>query len=248
MRLKRVLHVPDVHSPFHDKTAWKLFLSIAKDFKPDIVVIHGDFFDFYSVSRHDKDPLVDFKLWKDEMKEARCVLADIESLKARTQVFLEGNHEKRLQNYISNECPKLSGIYKTPELLGLDESWLYLPYGQDNHYKIGKLICTHGSRAGENPAASMVKKYRSSVAFGHTHRIQEYSIKNAHGEEFVGLNIGWLGSERRAAEYIKDFADWSHGFMLSWHRDNGSFYYQLIKIQHNKTECSALFGGEVYSA
>lgn len=241
MRLKRVIHCPDLHAPFHDKSAWKLFLSVCKEFKPDQLIVHGDFFDFYSVSRHDKDPVVDFKTWRHEMQECRDILKVLESAcpQVRRPIFLEGNHEKRLQSYIAEKAPKLSGIYETREILGIEEPWLYLPYGQKGHYRIGKLVCTHGSRAGENPAASMVKKFRSSVAFGHVHKIQEYHITNIHGEDFVGLAIGWLGDQRKAAEYMKDVTDWTKGFLLTWHKENGDFFYQLVTIT-KKYECMFL--------
>jgi len=43
--LERILFIPDVHRPFHDRAAWKLMLRAAKDFKPDILIILGDFAD-----------------------------------------------------------------------------------------------------------------------------------------------------------------------------------------------------------
>lgn len=234
MRLKRVLHVPDTHAPFHDKLAFKLMLKIAKDFKPDKVVFLGDFFDFYSVSRHDKDPMLDFKTWKDEMKEARSVLDEVVEATptAKTYIFLEGNHEKRIHSYIANHAPKLSGIFRSEELLGLPHHWTFLKYGQQGHFKIGNLTCCHGSRAGENPAAAMVKKYRSSVLFGHTHKIQEFHIQDIHGKDFVGLNAGWLGDQKKGStDYIKDVSDWSLGFAVTWHKDDGTFFHQLIHIK-----------------
>lgn len=245
-KLRKVLHVPDVHSPFHDKLAWRLFLKIAKKINPDECVIHGDFFDFYSVSRHDKDPLMDFKTWKDEMKEARRTLDELmNAIKPKKWVFLEGNHCARLVNYLNNHAPKLAGIFRPEEMLGIPEEMKFIPYGQEGIYKIGKLICVHGSRAGENPAASMVKKFRSNVIFGHTHKIQEYHIQNAHGDDFVGLNIGWLGDQRRCAKYIKDISDWSLGFGITYHKLNGDFYYQLVHIKKTKGVYHAMFDGEV---
>lgn len=246
-RLKRVLHIPDVHSPWHDVCALDLMLQVAKDFKPDQVVILGDFFDFYSVSRHDKDPVKDYKLFSQELKEARETLElVIDKTNAKSYVFLEGNHERRLEKYISNNAPKLGGIFKSQEVLGLPNNFLYLPYGQTNYYKLGKLVCTHGARGGENPAASMVKKHRASVLFGHCHRIQEFHITNVNGEDFVALTPGWLGDQRKAAEYILDIADWSKGFGLTWHKDNGDFFYQLVKINDTKKSYECMFNSVVY--
>lgn len=204
---------------------------MGKQLKPHLIVVHGDFFDFYSVSRHAKDPMVDFKTWKDEMQEARGALDElISKVPHRELVFLEGNHEKRLVRYINDHAPKLAGIFKPEEIMGLPKDIKYINYGQNGKFVIGDLVCVHGSRAGENPAASMVKKFRSSVIFGHTHKIQEYHIQNAHGQDFVALNIGWLGNQSKAAEYIMDISDWTQGFGITWHRPNGGFFHQLIQI------------------
>lgn len=246
VNLKRVLHVSDLHSPFHDRSAWKIMLDIAKDLKPQLVVIHGDFFDFYSVSRHAKDPQMDFKTWKDEMKEARGVLDELILATPKAEiVYLEGNHEKRLIRYINDCAPKLSGLFKNEEVMGLPNEIKYIPYGQKGKYPIGSLICVHGSRAGENPAATMVKKFRTNVIFGHTHKIQEYHVTNAHGDDFVGLNIGWMGDQVKAAEYILDIADWSLGFGITYHKKNG-FFYELVHIKKMGCAYEALFNQVVY--
>jgi predicted phosphodiesterase len=235
LSLKRVLHVSDCHHPFVNKASWKILLDIGKALKPNEIVIHGDFFDFYSVSRHLLDPMMDFKTWKDEMNEARHYLEELRSkVPHKKCVYLEGNHEKRLIRYIHERAPKLAGLFKNEECMGLPRDILYIPYGQEGMYKIGNLVCVHGSRAGENPAASMVKKFRSSVIFGHTHKIQEFHIQNAHGDDFVGLNIGWLGNQRQAAEYIQDISDWTQGFGITYHKQNGRFFHQLIQIYSTK--------------
>ena len=247
MNLKRVLHVSDCHHPFVDKAAWKLLLDVGRSLKPHIIVIHGDFFDFYSVSRHLLDPQMDFKTWKDEMNEARVGLDELMSVVPHKEiVYLEGNHEKRLLKYVQEKAPKLSGLFKNEEVMGLPREIKYIPYGQNGKYNIGNLVCVHGSRAGENPAASMVKKFRSSVIFGHTHKIQEYHINNAHGEDFVALNIGWLGDQRKAADYIQDISDWTLGFGITYHKLNGHFFHQLIQIYKDKGVHECLFRETVY--
>lgn len=222
-------------------------LDVGSAFNPDEVVILGDFFDVYSVSRHDKDPLMDFKTWKDEIKEARGAIDLLQdSMKPKKWTFMCGNHEVRLESYINNFAPKMAGLYKTQEVLCLPPDWRFFPYGQEGHYEIGKLVICHGSRAGENPAASMVKKFRSNVLFGHTHKLQEYHITNIKGEDFVAINAGWLGDIRQAGKYIKDVADWSLGFVLTWHKDNGDFYYQIVHIKKNTKGYSCMYGGEVF--
>lgn len=247
MNLKRVLHVSDCHHPFVHKNAWKLLLDVGRSLRPHVIVIHGDFFDFYSVSRHLLDPQMDFKTWKDEMNEARGALDELMTTVPHKEiVFLEGNHEKRLLKYVNEKAPKLSGLFKAEECMGLPKEIKYVPYGQNGQYVIGNLVCVHGSRAGENPAASMVKKFRSSVIFGHTHKIQEYHINNAHGDDFVALNIGWLGNQAKAADYILDISDWTLGFGITYHKQSGAFFHQLVTINNHKGIVECLFRENVY--
>ena len=54
--LKRIFFMPDVHVPHHSVRAFQVAVNACKRFDPDILVVLGDFADFYSVSSHDKDP------------------------------------------------------------------------------------------------------------------------------------------------------------------------------------------------
>lgn len=248
-KLRRVFHWPDTHTPHHDKKAVSLALDVMQDFKPDEVVYLGDFFDCEGPGTHPREnPLRDPGLLKDELKVGRELLDEIESkAKAKKYTFMQGNHEWRIERYIANNAPRLGGLFQSREILCIPSNYGYFPYGQENYYRIGKLTITHGYLAGENPAAATVKKFRSSVLMGHVHKLQAYHISSIHGEEHIGLCAGWLGDQRRAAEYMKGVSDWSLGFVLTYHKDNGDFYYQLVHIIKNRTSYSCLFGGIVYS-
>jgi hypothetical protein len=43
MKLTTRLFIPDTHAPFHDKKAFALMLEVAKEVRPDEVVVLGDF-------------------------------------------------------------------------------------------------------------------------------------------------------------------------------------------------------------
>lgn len=241
-RLYRRLFIPDTHAPSHDPKAWAAMLAVAKDFRPDEVVYLGDFQDTYCVSDYTKDPTFTFNLLEDELKAGRKLMADVERVtKAKDFVFLQGNHEFRIDRYIATFAAKLAGNLEVKKVLGVPDRYKWFPYGMKNHYRMGKLIATHGSLCGQHPAAAMVKKYGCSVVFGHTHAAQEYTVRNAHGDEFTAFNLGWLGDES-AAEYIKNFPNWSHAFGVAYFKPNGDFYLQIIRI--HKGEC--VFNGEIY--
>lgn len=248
MRLKRVLSIPDLHLPFQDKKSVSLVLDVASQFKADEVILLGDVFDNYSISRYEKDPTRDFKLYIEELSEAKEYFHEILSkLKSKKIVFLFGNHDaSRLERYVALNSPKLAGLLDPKQVFGIPERVLCLPYKQKSHYKIGKCIFTHGSRAGEHPTAAMVKRYGCSVIHGHTHKLQEHHISNINGQDFVGLSPGWLGDERHAAEYIHDVSNWSQGFCLTYHKANGDFYHSLVHIKSQGRFRSCVFNGKVY--
>jgi len=230
-RLYRRLFIPDCHFPFHDPRAWRCMVSVAESFKPDEVVYLGDFWDCYSVSDYTKNPEQNFQLLESELGAGREALREIEKkTKAKSFVFLEGNHENRIERYVHTYASKLGGLVKTNEILKIPKGYKYYPYGMKNHHRMGKLIATHGSLCGKHPACAMVTKYGHSIIFGHTHKIQEFQIRNASGQTFRGINIGWLGDVDRAAEYIKNITDWCHGFAIAYFKPNGEFFLQIIPI------------------
>ena len=72
-KVQKIFFVPDTHVPYHDDKAFKLTLKAIRKFAPDILVVLGDFADFYSVSSHDKSP--DRRiLLNDELKAVRKAL------------------------------------------------------------------------------------------------------------------------------------------------------------------------------
>jgi hypothetical protein len=81
---------------------------------------------------------------------------------------------------------------------------------------------------------------------GHVHKLQEYHISNIHGDDWVGLSPGWLGSQREAAEYIKGVSDWSLGFAVTYHKKNGQFFHQLIQIKKMNHRYECFYGGEIF--
>ncbi len=95
--LRRVLFIPDCHIPFHDEKAWNLMLKAAREFKPDTLVVLGDFADFYSVSAHDKNPTRVSNL-EYEVGIVREKRAQLDKLGATRKIFVEGClHPTRLQ-------------------------------------------------------------------------------------------------------------------------------------------------------
>lgn len=221
-------------------------VQVARENGPwDLLLFLGDWFDLYCVSTYAKDPGKMFQMVREEIKDGVEQMLELQKIcRAKTVVFLEGNHEERLRRVIHANIATLSDYIDVRDVLQIPKSWLYLPYGQKGHYKLGKLICTHGTLYNQHVAASMVKKYGRSVIFGHVHRISEYQITNFDGDTLRGICPGWLGDTERAAEYVKDISGWAHGFNVTHWLESGDFYSQIVHIVNYK----CVYNGKLYQS
>lgn len=230
--MQRILLIPDVHVPFEDKRAWDVMMTVARDVKPDIIVILGDFLDGYSVSSHVKDPNKRGLLLQEEILAGRARLDELDSLGASRKEYVSGNHEERLDRYISDKAPDLFGLVTIPKLLQLaSRGWRFTPY---RHFtKVGKLVVTHDAgKAGLGATADAVAKFGHSVAHGHTHTFVTVVRGDAMGNKHVGCSFGWLG-DPDAANYVHEIhkkMNWSHGFGLAYMDSRGWVTMQPVQI------------------
>lgn len=244
MKLTRRLFWPDTHAPYHDVKAVETAIAIGKEHRPDELVIEGDFFDCYTISDYDQDPAKAARLLQEEIAEGVALLLRLEKeLKPKRVVFIEGNHEDRVTRYLRRNAPKLMGTMNVRQILGIPDRFHFIPWGPKNKYFCGKLVVTHGTRANKHCAAAMAERYKCSVLFGHTHRVQEFNIRTVHGERIKGITNGWLGDMDRAAEYVTDIADWGHCVTPGWFRENGDFWLQNVEIENGK----AVFNGKPFT-
>ncbi len=192
MKLKKVLFIPDTHSPYHNKRAWRLVMKVGQSWKPDIIVVLGDFGDFYTVSNFTKDPARKISLsW--ELAESNRLLNNLDALGAKLKIFIEGNHEHRLNRFIHDKAPELDGIVDVKSAFKLKErGWVHVPYR--DHYKLGKVYLTHDVNAtGRNAVHRVIDTYQHSAITGHTHRIGYVIEADGIGCPILSATFGWLG-------------------------------------------------------
>ena len=210
--VRRVAFISDVHVPFEDKLGVQAMLKYLADFEPDQIILGGDIFDFYLASDHDKDP-GRAQTIQDEFDAGRYFFKAINEL-APSVVFMEGNHEQRLQRMIARN----PGLYKLRALefrhaAELPETWRCYP--SQTHYRIGGLLVLHGDLRGrgtgvKHAAAGMLSKLRTSCIFGHLHRFGTHYETDYAGTVRAGFANGHL-SDVREAKYITS-PDWQSGF------------------------------------
>ncbi len=231
---RRVLIVSDVHVPFHDRRAWRVFLLVVA-LGWDEIVINGDFADCLSVSFHPRNPNRKYRL-KLEIDAVNKALDQLQAVAGEAKItYIGGNHEYRLDRYIAEKAPELYGLEGTtfPDLLGLrDRGITWIAY-KAPAYRVGKLSIIHDiGRAGVNTARQSLLDFGGNLVVGHSHRAGVAYQGTVRGEAHVCVNGGWLGDARQVDYTYTDKAvrDWQLGFTSAAVERNGNAHLQFHPI------------------
>lgn len=246
--VEKCLVVSDLHVPFHDERSVSVALAIAEDIKPEVVVFNGDLVDFYAISRFAKDPHRALML-QQEIDAAKDILHRFRKAcpKAR-MVYVEGNHEARLRNYLISRAPELAGlaVLDLRHLLDLDALRVaYVPSrGRSAYWRYGVVTIGHFDiarvKSGYTETA-LIEKRHESVVQGHTHRVADITKTLPDGRVIGGIGSGCLCD--LDPEYCTD-PDWCQAVVVITKRiDTDRFHTDLVKIIDHE----ALYEGVLYS-
>jgi predicted phosphodiesterase len=220
---ERSLFWPDTHIPYSDSGATQTVLAFTKFFKPHVIFILGDFLDFYSLSKFDKDPnrLNDLQ---DNLDEANQILARIRSAAPKARiVFIYGNHEKRLKKYLWRTAKELSGLRSLELDKLLDFEKLKIEPIQSGITDFHGFVIKHGNivraKSGHTANAELEKSWKNGLS-GHTHRLGQIYRRNAGGM-FVWTECGCLCDLN--PEYAEgQIVDWSSGLAYGYYEKDGN--------------------------
>lgn len=217
---------PDTHAPYHSPEAVSVALNVLKALKPDGLVILGDFFDCYSVSRFPKDPSRKTRL-RDELDGGIPILDEISAVGVPSVWFLQGNHEIRIESLVAAEAPALDGMISIREEIGIEErGWHWTPYKRS--LKLGHMLYSHDfGRHGVHAGYQGLMDIGANIAFGHTHKLGTV-YRGAH----VAINCGWLGDVNAIDYRHSDIAkrEYQLGFGLVDEDENGCVWPQAVAI------------------
>ena len=235
------LCIPDIHFGFlcetklngeipelewktiHDEKAVAVVLEVARRYQPEKIVILGDLLDLPALSRWDVEPKHRHQTLT-AVKAAHAFLKKLRVACTRSKIFLlEGNHERRLRDYLAKNAPELLGATSVPELLGLGvlEITYVGPYGTRLPLEKG-IFATHGhliGRKGGESAAKMLGEYHLSTIFGHTHRL-ELAYHTHYDEQNLGGTVFSMGCGTLAkldgSVPGSQHPNWQQGFGVLW--------------------------------
>ncbi len=221
--MKKFVFASDLHGDMQDAGAVETLLAFVKKFKPDVRVFGGDLFDFRNIRRGAGARDLAGSMEAD-------AYAGIEFLgKFKPNVFLLGNHDKRLWDTaafsphgmvsdlaqkmvkdIKSRCRKLKCQlieYKVP----VDGS-------KEGYYDLGNVRFCHGYASGVYATKKHAEAYAPKggvILHGHTHTISYHSVARVGGGS--GMGVGCLA--RLDMSYNRHMLGrliHSHGFAYGW--------------------------------
>jgi hypothetical protein len=213
----------------------------------------GDLCDFGIISSHNLGNLREVEGGRllEEYKVADEIVSRHEQIirknnqKAR-MIYLEGNHEYRIERYI-NAHPELQGMIEVENVLRLKQRHIeYVhSWSRGEIFRLGKCAIHHGLYCTDNHAKKMVQRFGTSVLYGHVHDYQVYSSHSIDpANVLVGASLGCLC--KIPQKYLRGAPTrWSQGITIFEHDEtSGDFWFQFLKINKGRL----VHDGRVYQA
>jgi predicted phosphodiesterase len=232
---RRVLVLSDLHLPHHSVEAIELALAFGDTFKPDAVLLNGDVFDFYMLSRFDKNTSA-LKV-SGELDKGRELFAHLRQRYPRAKlVFKLGNHDERWAKYINDVAPLLADVP------GIMDGWQGAAgihankvdvVGDHRPVMLGKLPVLHGHELGRgisspvNPARGAFLRAHHTILVGHSHQTSSHADTNLWHSETQCWSTGCL------CTLTPDYARvnrWNMGFAAVEVHKNGGFDVSNMRI------------------
>lgn len=235
---RRTLCLSDIHLRFHDPVAIKAALRYGDKFNPDTILLNGDVFDFYQVSRFDKDPTKPKVV--DELTAGKQLFDHLRQRFRKAQiVFRYGNHDRRFDLYLMRAAP---AIFDVPgaldvwhEAAGIKSNGVTVVREQ-RPVMLGKLPVFHGDElpnggSAVNPARGAFLRTMASLLQSHLHRTSEHTERSLDGRVVTCRTMGCL------CGLYPDYArinKWDSGFATVEVASDGNYECELKRIIDGK--------------
>lgn len=223
----------DVHIPYHDEAALAAAVAYLKKRKPDVLLLNGDFADFYTISRYTKNPKK--RNFKREVKLLREGLSWLRSQFASSRIVYKlGNHDERYDHWLFNHAVEICDLPNTrlPSILGAKKLGIEF-VGDKRPVMAGKLAVFHGHELTSGPfipampSRSAFLRTTASVMVGHHHRTSTHTQPNWKHEEIVCWSVGCLSDLNPEYNPVN-----AHNHGLAWIDvdEDGQFSVQNLRL------------------
>ena len=260
--------------PLHDEAAIDLVVEFIKETKPDVIAMNGDNADFAEFGKYRLTPAYQLTTQK-TIDYLTTLAARLRSASPHAEiVWLEGNHEARLGNYILDNANAAFGLKRgnipsswpvmsLPYLCRFDEYGVkYLPgYPASTYWVNRKLRIIHGHKvaSGGSTAHKYLATEKTSVLYGHIHR-REWAERTRQDwdqdKTILAASAGCLARVDGVVPSVKggfdldgrpipSTEDWQQGIaIVHYVSGDGPFHLELVPIHSG----SMFYRGKNYTA
>ena len=245
----------------HDEAAIDICVAMIKDLKPTKIVMHGDNLDFAEFGKYRLSPAYALTTQK-AIDYATVLMARLRAAAPDSEiVWLAGNHEERLVNYILDnarvsfglkrgDSPDNFPVLSVPFLCRFDDFNIqYIAGYPAGYYWINqKLKVIHGTRVKSNGSTAhmYLSNEKTSILYGHIHRREwaEITREDFDGRKTIlAASAGCLARVDGAVPSTKGGIDldgrpmaitenWQQGLCVVTYKDgDAEFNLEMIPIR-----------------
>ena len=212
--LKKIGILSDIHVPFHSLEALTCAIKYLREQEIDCLYLNGDTFDFYSISRHEKEK--DLRDFPREIEMARNFLQKLRDIFPTIPIYFKaGNHENRFQRYLFSQAEEFAGLHELQFDKFFRMDHLKIEWVEDwQGMEMGDLLVCHGHEimaGGMNPSQTTFNKTFCNTLIGHVHRTTSTIKKNGFKKFIHSYSTGCL--THLSPKYYP-FAQHNHGMAL----------------------------------
>lgn len=261
--------------PTHDEDAITVSLSIIRAAKPTSVVLVGDNLDLPELSSYRLSPAYQ-RTTQATIDRAGLLCAQLRDAAPDAEiVWLAGNHEERMPKWLldnaraafglrrAGDAPDSWPIMSVPFLCNMDDYRIdYRPgFPAADYWVNHRLRVIHGHlvKSGTSTASAYLAREKSSVIFGHTHRLEwaERTRQDHDGpRRILAMSPGCLArvdgvvpSTKQGLDLdgrpLVSHEDWQQGIaVIGFEEGDGPFWPELVPIHDGR----AMWRGKEYSA
>jgi hypothetical protein len=233
-----ILHIGDIHVPFHDPEAIRLMMQYVTDnYDIKAVCINGDFWDCLSVSKFSKEARP--HTMTEEKEYAEDIIDTLEEAFPKAKMIWKlGNHETRLARYLYTNAPDMHKLIvdSIGDIFGVKaRGWDVV--GALQLIQAGKLWVVHGGEVGlnspgANAAKSLYNKTKSTALCFHLHQPSSHIEKTLDGRFPQCWSAGCLCDLQ--PDYCPHNNRHMHGFAIQELEKDGNFCLDNMKILHGR--------------
>lgn len=255
----RLLIAGDLHFPFHDPFSLDLLCLLTEKASPNIMIINGDLVDFHGAPTRFYKPPERRTGFKYEIYADRQLIKILDRKLNKPVIFLQGNHERRLEIALAQRQIELHGldVLSIPKLLDLPKRWRYvarreLPAAVDHFIapqvqvegevnlfiQHGDLIRISGNT--QHIAKCIFTRVLTNMIISHWHRNDLWIQSDYKGKAHGCWVNGCLCLPRPDWDAGRV---WGQGVTIVDIFKKGLFEISQVKFMQDNGELTALFGG-----